>query len=303
MQVITKKEINKGILLAVLACLIWSGNFIAARGVAHAIPPITLSIFRWLTASIVILPLAWKTLRTDLRIARQHKLFFLITAATGVSMFNTFVYVAAKYTSAINLALIGTTASPVMAILLARIVLKEPISGLRITGLVICITGILFLLGEGSIQNILTLTFTAGDLWIMAAALSFAVYNTMVKKRPKGISSTGFLAISFVAGTLLLLPGFIIEQQDSTPLQLNSNLLLIIAYLGIGTSVIAFICWNAAIARLGAARTALYGNLIPIFSSIEAVLLLNEAFTWVHLVSFLLVVAGLVISNMTGKRS
>ena len=297
------RQLQQGIGLAVLACLIWSGNFIAAKGVSTTVPPVTLSFFRWLTASIVILPLARTTLVADLRLALRHKAFFFLAAATGVSTFNTFVYVAAGYTSAINLALIGTTASPVMAIVLARIFLKEPVSGLRIAGLGICITGILFLLGKGSIANILQLQFTRGDLWILAAAFSFAVYNTMVKKRPAGISGNGFLAIVFCLGTILLFPFFLLEQHNSPPLQLNTNLLLIFLYLGIGTSVIAFLCWNAAIARLGAARAALFGNLIPVFSSIEAVLLLGEPVTWVHITSFVLVVAGLVVANITRKRA
>jgi drug/metabolite transporter (DMT)-like permease len=74
-------------------------------------------------------------------------------------------------------------------------------------------------------------------------------------------------------------------------------LLLIILYLGLGASVISFLCWNIAIGKLGAGRTALFGNLIPVFSSAEAAVLLGERFTWIHLLSMLLVFAGILLAN------
>ncbi|MBL0133538.1 MAG: EamA family transporter [Chitinophagaceae bacterium] len=62
-----------------------------------------------------------------------------------------------------------------------------------------------------------------------------------------------------------------------------------------------FLCWNIAISRLGAARTALFGNLIPIFSSFEAVILLGEKITSIHIISGLLVIGGLLLANLSSK--
>src|SRR4030095_703837 len=141
-------QIFIGISLAVLATLIWSGNFIVARGVIKDIPPVTLAFYRWLTATIIIAPFAWKYFVAERKIIRQRFLFFLLAAATGVSMFNTFVYIAGHYSSAINMAILGTCSSPIMSVILARIFLKEKISGLRIAGMAICICGILLLLSK-----------------------------------------------------------------------------------------------------------------------------------------------------------
>jgi drug/metabolite transporter (DMT)-like permease len=96
----------------------------------------------------------------------------------------------------------------------------------------------------------------------------------------------------------MLLPFYIWEITHSIPIVWNESLLLIILYLGIGTSVIAFLCWNAAIARLGAGRTALFGNLIPVFSGFEAVLILNEKISFIHIFSGALVITGLVIATL-----
>ncbi|WP_315814331.1 DMT family transporter [Paraflavitalea speifideaquila] len=94
------------------------------------------------------------------------------------------------------------------------------------------------------------------------------------------------------------MPFYLIELTHAAPIEWNMNLVLIILYLGAGASVLAFLCWNMAIARLGAARTALFGNLIPVFSILEAVLILGEQFTMVHVLSGILVITGVVIANL-----
>ena len=107
-----KKQIWTGIGLAALAALIWSGNFIVAKAVNKEIPPISLNFYRWLCAAVIILPFAIKKFKAEWKIVRQswHYLFWI--SLTGIALFNTFVYIGAHYTSAINLALIGTTSSP-----------------------------------------------------------------------------------------------------------------------------------------------------------------------------------------------
>lgn len=293
----SKKNIYIGVGLAVLAVIIWSGNFIAARGVIRQIPPISLNFYRWLTASIIICPLAFKQFKAEWPIVKQSGMHFFWTSLAGVTLFNMFVYIGAHYTSAINLALIGTTTSPIIAIALAKIFLKEKIGLLKAGGMVLCMAGVLFLLAKGNLQNLLSLSFTKGDGWILLGAFSFAVYHTLVKKKPAGISSVNYLFIVFSLGTLLLFPLYLWEVMHKESVQWNFNLLLIVLYLGIGASVISFLCWNIAIGKLGAGRTALFGNLIPVFSSIEAALILNEEFTWIHVISMILVFAGILLAN------
>lgn len=297
-----QKNIYIGIGLAVLATFIWSGNFIVAKGVTKEIPPISLNFYRWLIASVIIFPFALAQFKKEWKIVRQswHYLFWI--SLTGVALFNTFVYIGAHYTSAINLALIGTTSSPIMSVLLACIFLKEKIGWLKLAGMILCITGVLFLLSKGNFQNLVSLQFGKGDLWVLLAAFCFAVYNTMVKKKPAGVSPVNFLFVIFVFGTIMLLPFFIWEMNSTVPVQWNVNLVLAILFLGLGASVICFLIWNIAIGRLGAGRTALFGNLIPIFSSLEAVIILHEEFSWVHIASMALVFGGILLANLRFRR-
>jgi drug/metabolite transporter (DMT)-like permease len=295
------KNIYTGMGLAVLAAFIWSGNFIVARGVVKEIPPISLNFFRWLTAAVFIFPFAIKQFKTEWKVVKQswHYLFWI--SLTGIALFNTFVYIGAHYTSAINLALIGTTSSPIMSVLFARIFLKEKIGWMKLAGMIVCIVGVLFLLSKGNAKNLVHLKFSEGDLWVLLAAFCFAVYNTMVKKKPAGISSINFLFVIFSFGTLLVLPFFFWEMSYSAPVVWNGKLIGAILYLGIAASVICFLIWNIAIGKLGSGRTALFGNLIPVFSSIEAAIILHEDFTWVHITSMIIVFTGIILANWSSK--
>lgn len=298
-----QKNLYIGVSLAVIATIIWSGNFIVARGVASAIPPISLNFYRWLTASVILFPFVIKGLSGQKQIIFSNWRYLFLVSLTGIALFNTFVYIAGHHTTAINMALIGTTSSPVFATFLAAAFLNEVIRPLRIAGLLVCISGIILLLSQGSIERLIAFRFSTGDWWMLFGALFFAIYNTMVKRKPEGLSSLNFLFICMSLGTLILFPFYIWEIYNRVPVIWNSSLIGIILYLGLGTSLISFQCWNIAISRLGSSRTALFGNLIPIFSSIEAVLILHERIKLIHLLSGLLVITGLVIANLRKANS
>jgi len=293
------KTILTGVSLAVLATLIWSGNFIIARGLSKQINPVSLAFYRWAIASIVLLPFAAKKFSQDWRQITHSWRYLFWISLTGISLFNTLVYIAGHYTTAINLALIGTTSSPVMSIILARIFLHERIGLAKIAGLGLCIAGILFLLSKGNPENLFALRFSSGDAWMLLAAFCFAVYNILVRKKPAGISPLSFLLSVFMLGTLLLLPFFV---WQATPVKWDGTLIGSVLYLGVGASVVCFFIWNISIGILGAGRTALFGNLIPVFSSLEAVVLLNEEFSWIHIASMVFVFSGLLLANLPAKR-
>lgn len=215
----------------------------------------------------------------------------------GITLFNTFIYIAGHTTSAINLALLGTTASPIFVTIISAVFLKEHIALSRLAGLLLCIAGVVVLISKGSINTLLAFRFSAGDMWTLSSAFVFSIYTVLVRRKPAAISPISFLFTVFIGGTLLLLPFFIIEKIMTPAVVWNKNLVGSILYLGIGASVIGFLCWNAAIARIGSVRTALFGNLIPIIATLEAIWLLGETISIFHIISGILVIAGLVLAN------
>ncbi len=293
---ISKKDTYTGFGLAILATFIWSGNYIIARGIHQQIGPVSLNFFRWFIASIVIFPLGLKKFKMERKIIAANRSYIFWVAVTGISLFNTLIYIAGHHTSAINMALIGTTSAPIFVIILSAIFLREKNNALRIIGLLFCIAGILFLLSGGSIQQLMNFHFSTGDLWMLLAGFLFAVYSILVKIKPNGISALSFLFVTIILGTLLLFPLFLIEYNSMT-ISWNWRLVTIIAFLGIGPSVISYFCWNLAIQKLGASRTTLFSNLIPIFSAWEAVIFLSEKITALQIISGLIVILGLIIAN------
>jgi drug/metabolite transporter (DMT)-like permease len=264
---------------------------------------VSLAFYRWLFATLIILPFAWKYIKVEWPAIRKSWHYLFWAALTGIALFNTFVYVGAHYTTAINLALIGTTSSPIIATILAAIFLKERIGWQKLTGLILCIVGVLYLLCKGDITQLSSFRFSVGDLWVLAGGFCFAVYNTMVKKKPSNISPINFLFTIFFMGALIILPFFIWEASKEESIVWDSTVVFSIAYLAIGASVISFILWNKSIGRIGAARTILFGNLIPIFSTLGSVIFLQEKFLVIHLVSMIIVFSGILVANLPGKKS
>ncbi len=295
---VSQKSQLAGAGLALLATIIWSANFIIARAVIHSIPPFSLSFFRWLCAAIVILPFSFRKIYEERTALIQNWKYLFWTALWGITLFNTFIYIGGHYTTATNLALIGSTSSPIISIILARIFLKEQIGWLKFFGMLLCITGVLILLSRGEWHNLVNFHFGAGDKWILLGAACFAVYNIFTRKKPTAISGISFLTIIFSLGSVLLIPFYIWDVAHAAPVKWSANLVYIILFLGIGSSVIAYLLWNEAIHRLGAGLTAIFGSLLPIFSSIEAAVILNESFTWVHAIGMFVVFGGILLANL-----
>jgi len=295
-----KSNTITGIGLAVLAAVIWSGNFIIARSISPIVPPVTLAFLRWFFATLIIAPIAWNKFQQEKQIIWQNKGYFLLTSFMGFTCYNVFINIAGHYTTAINLALIGSVAAPIFAVVIAKIIFKEHVPFQRVTGLALCIIGIIVLIAQGSLQRLIMFRFAIGDLWSLLGALTFAIYNNLTKYKPKGVSDLGFLFTVFTFGTTMLIP-FVIAEHIIIPTAIPFNVTVVsnVAYLSIGCSVLSYLFWNRSIHLIGPSRTVLFGNLIPILSTIEAVVLLGEQFTSIHIISGIIVLIGLIIANIT----
>ncbi|MBC7722842.1 MAG: DMT family transporter, partial [Pedobacter sp.] len=116
-----------GIGLAIAAAIIWSGNFVIAKSISPIVPPVTLAFLRWGFATLLIAPIAWKKYQQEKQIVWQHKGYFLLVAFTGFTCYNVFLYIAGHYTTAINLALIGSVSAPIFAVAIAAIFFNDKI--------------------------------------------------------------------------------------------------------------------------------------------------------------------------------
>lgn len=282
-------------LLLSLAMLFWAGNIVLAKGIIEAIPPISLAFWRWLIASFILLPFSWSYLKKDWRLARQYWPILTMLSITGVSCYNTFLYIAVQTSSANNSALI-TAAIPAVIILLSLILLNITITKLQVMGLVLSFIGVSLVITHGSWKTILNMTFVKGDLWLIAGIISSALYAVLLHHRPQ-IHAMSLIALTFILGMFLLIPVYLWELTYSPPLVPTAEVIASIIIVAIFPSILAYLCWNRGVELIGANRAGLFINFIPIYVAITAYIFLGEILFWFHYAGMLLILGGVVLFN------
>ena len=295
---------NKNIVgygFALLAVALWSGNFVVARGLSESIHPFALSFYRWMVATIVFTPFALPHIKKDFVEIKKNFKYILITAFIGISSFNTIIYYAGRTTTAMNLSLIALT-FPIFILLISRILDKEKIANRRILGIIIVISGVVLIVTKGNPELLLSLSFNAGDPLMLFAAFCFAVHSMLVKNKSQKINIISFQYATFLIGMIILLPFYLIVAKDNIAVLSDTKVYSSILYIGIFSSLVSFVSWNKAIDKIGASSSGMIYFLMPLFSGIAALLFLNETIKPYHLISGLLIVVGIVISNKKNKN-
>ena len=295
-----KQQALPGYLFAIGATALWSGNFIIARGLNESIPPISLAFWRWVVAVIVFLPFALKPLIAQRYILKEHICYLAITALLGITTFNTLIYLAGHTTTALNLSLISIT-FPVFIVILSRLFFGEKITINKWLGIILVATGVVLLVTRGNVASLANITFAIGDVWMLIAAIIFAIYSILIRYKPAGLSIWSFQLSTFILGLVFLFPFFIWEYTTSPPVEFDTKTFGSILYVGIFASLSAFVLWNKAIMVIGPTKAGMIYYTLPIFSGALAYLILKEDISMLHLYSALLIVSGILTANFEPK--
>ncbi|NOX34548.1 MAG: EamA family transporter [Deltaproteobacteria bacterium] len=280
-----------------LAVFFWAINTVIARSIIFEIKPMALSFFRWIVAFIIILPFAVPHFRKDAGAIKKHLGFLFVLSVPSVAVYNSILYLGARYTTATNIALVVAT-MPVMTILFSWIINREKPYFLQALGVAISLLGMLMIIAKGSWQVLLSLSFNPGDLLIVLSIASWSLYSVLLKKRQIDISPISFLAVLIFFGTLCIFPFYIWEFITFKGFEINSVNLSIFIYLGIFPSILAYIFWNYGVKTAGASIASVFMYLLPIFTSILAYLFLKENLCSYHFFGGLFILAGLIMSSL-----
>jgi len=281
--------------LVAVAPLCWAGNIVVAKGVTAMIPPVALAFWRWTSAFLILLLFAWPTVKKDWKTALAGWKVMLPLALFGITGFNTLLYMAMHTTTAINGALIQTT-MPAVIILISMVFFGERVSWLQASGVALCVLGATVVVLKGSWQALIDMALVRGDLLMIAAVVLYALYSVLLLKRPK-IHPLSVLVYTFGLGAFGLLPLYLWEMSVVGGFALTPGVAGSIAYVALFPSIVAYFCWNRGVAVIGANRTGLFINLIPVFAAILAIVFLGETLKAFHLVGMALIVAGFVLFN------
>ena len=132
---------------------------------------------------------------------------------------------------------------------------------------------------------------------MVAAIISWGVYSAFLKKRNFEISLLALVQIICTFGLLMLAPAFLIELNQGNSININLNLIYILLYVAIFPSIGSYYCWAGAVSIIGPNRSGIFLSLIPLFSTIFAMIFFDEKFLFYHLIGTILIILGLFLSN------
>ena len=286
--------------LLFLATLGWGSNTIASRLAVGEVSPMLLIFFRWGFVVVILLSLYWRQMIDEWPIIRPRLKWLLIMGGCGLSLFNAFFYIAAHSTTAVNLGIIQST-MPGMILLGSFMYFGDRINRLQFSGLLLTLLGVIVIVTQGSLEQLMQLTFNHGDLLMIFACSFYAMYTVGLKSRPK-ISGMVMLAYFSVAAFLMTIPLMIFESFIYGTVMPGVKGFAIVFYIAIVPSFLSQIFFMRGVDLIGPGSAGLYANLVPIFSAIMAVLLLSEEFALFHLASMLLVFGGIGLFEYQGRR-
>ena len=287
----------KAYLMLVLATLFWAGNFIVGKvDFVENIPPMSLVFFRWSLVWLILLPFTYKEIIRSKEIIIENLPLLFFLALTSVGLFNSFTYLALVYTQVINASLFNT-AIPAMIILLCFIFNIEKTNRFQIMGLILSVVGILSIITKLDLNILLTLNFNKGDIIMIGGVITWGLYSSFLKKKKFTLPLLTLVHILCTLGLLFIFPQFLFELSQGQIIKFDTNLGYILVYLALFPSIGSYYCWAGAVAIIGANRAGIFLSLIPLFSTILAMIFYDEKFYFFHFIGSILIVLGLFLSN------
>ncbi len=286
---------NQGYVLMAITAIMWSGNALIGRAVHETIPPIGLGFWRWVVTLPVFVVLAWPHFRREWPLVRRHWAILLLLGFLSITVYNTFVYIGLNTTTAINMLLINT-ARPVVIVFLSYVFFRERVTVAQAAGFALALSGTLTILARGNFDVFVGVHFIAGDLWVVAATVGWALYTVLYRKRPP-IHATNLMLVTIVMGLAIMLPFYLWETINVRPMPLAPETYWSVAYLGLISGVIGYLAFNRMVEVLGANRAGLTSYIVPIIGTSLAIFFLGEEFHPYHVAGISLILIGVVFAN------
>lgn len=287
--------------LLALCMLFWSGNWIIARALRDSIPPVALAFWRWTVVALVLAPFAIPKLIGKGAILRRSSLLLLALAICGGAIYHVAVYYGLRHTETINAVLLNA-ASPLTIVAATWLVDGDKITARQIWGTVISLIGLLIVLSRGDPAQLLALRFSIGDLAILGVMPLWAIYTVLLRRRPPEIDNFTLIFLLGVFGTAALAPAYIFESVYIQAPPLAWSTAGAALYMGCFASAAAYWCWNRGAELVGPNRAGFTTYLMPVFTTILAMLILDEEIYPFHLAGIAAILFGVWLST-TGRRA
>ena len=271
-------------------------NLIIARGGVEHVPPISLAFWRWASVFIILSPFVYKNIHKNRTLLKKEfpKNFFL--GAMGCGVCGAFPFIAGISTTVTNMGIIYTS-SPIFIILLSIIFFNEKISLSRFFGLIISLLGVLMIICKGDIGLLMNFRFTSGDLWMVGAAIGWAIYSIfLINWKSRFDIMTRFSLISFF-GALSLFPFYIVEEIYFSKTLFNENFIFWVMFGAISPGIIAFTLYTKVQKYVGASLAGFALYLYAVYSAFYGIVFFNEDLLNYHFIGAILVFTGVFLAR------
>ena len=283
-----------------LSTAIWGSAFIAGKYAVQSFEPATVAFLRFFGAAILLFPIMWIMEKKRNKPTLKDYGLFAVLGLTGIAIYNICFFLASKHAPVIKSSLF-IASNPVLIILFSALFLKEQITKNNIIGMIVALTGVAFIITEGHLEKLVQLGFEPIDFILAGAVLSWALYSVIGKvvlKKYSSIVSTTY-AVGF--GTLFLLP-FALRETSWQDVQLATmDAWIAIGHMSVFVTVVSFIMYYQGIKEVGAAKSSIFINVMPVSAVIMATLFLGEKLMVAHIIGALFVISGVYIGTNTKK--
>jgi drug/metabolite transporter (DMT)-like permease len=262
---------------------------------------VALAFWRWAITLALLLPLATPHVRVQGRLLTRGWPAVTVLGLFGIGGYNTLAYIAMQYTPATN-ALLLNACMPIAIRALSCAVLGTRLRVLESSGIVLACGGIATIVCRGDVRLLAHLTFNVGDLWMLAAVLTWALYTVGLHWRPAGVDPQLMLAAFIVVGLTGLAPAYAWEIWSGRVMHVTPGVLLALGYIGLCAGFLGFQCYNRGVREVGAHRAGVFLYLLPVFGTLLAALWLGERPQGYHYAGITLIFAGIWLTTVASHK-
>ena len=297
---VTRKNNFYPYLLLFIQPIFMASNIIVARGGVEYVPPISLAFWRWLTVFFILMPFFFDEILKKRKQFKSESFKLFILGLTGCGICGAFPFIAGMSTTMANMGIIYTS-SPIFIIVISVLFFKDKINLSRIVGLILCLTGVVMIICKGDLTFLINFKFTSGDLWMLGAAIGWAVYSIfLINWKSKFSLMARFTLVAFF-GAICLLPFYIIEESFFFNTTFNNNFLFWVLFAAISPGIIAFTLYTKVQKFVGASLAGFTLYIFSIYSAIYGIILFGESLLSFHYYGAALVFTGVYLARKRVK--
>ncbi len=286
--------------LLLLTTLFWAGNVIAGKLAVGHVSPMALTTLRWGIATLIMLAIGLPRLRQDWPVVRRNLLLLTVLGAAGFSVFNALQYSALLFTTAINVS-IEQAAMPMLVFLANFLVYRIGVAPGQVIGFTLSFLGVVLTATHGDPTRLAALDLNRGDALMLLAIVIYAGYTVALRAKP-AIHWQSLMIALCGSAFVVSLPFLLWEGLSGDMILPDARGWTIAAYTALFPSVLSQAFYIRGVELIGANRTGLFINMVPIFGTLLSILILGEAFQLYHAAAMAMVLGGIWLAEHSGRK-